>query len=102
VLRDRWCDIVVLNMHALSDDSNDTVYEELEQSFYHSPKYYVKGLLGDFDKKLGREYIFKPTTGNGTLAKNTNDNGIGDANFVHKKVLLFRLITYGIYKWEMA
>jgi len=47
VLRGRWCDINVRNVHALSDDSNDTIYEELEQVFYHSPKYYMKSLLGD-------------------------------------------------------
>jgi hypothetical protein len=42
VLRGRWCDIIVLNVRALSDDSNDTIYEELEQVFYHSPKYYME------------------------------------------------------------
>jgi len=28
VLRDRWCDTFVLNVHALSDDSNDSICEE--------------------------------------------------------------------------
>ena len=35
VLRCRWCNIIVLNVHALSeeksDDSKDSFYEELEQ-----------------------------------------------------------------------
>jgi hypothetical protein len=72
-------------VHTLSDVSNDTVYEELEQVFYHSPKYYMKSMLGDYNTKLGREYIFKPTTGNGSLPKNINNNDFRDANFVHKK-----------------
>ena len=35
MLRGRCCDAVVLNVHALSDDSNDTICEELKQVFYH-------------------------------------------------------------------
>jgi hypothetical protein len=32
-------------------------------------------LLGDFNAKVGREDIFKPTTGNESLHKISNDNG---------------------------
>ena len=39
VLRVRWCNIVVLNVHAPSEDksdvSKDSFYEELEQVFDH-------------------------------------------------------------------
>ena len=39
VLRGRWSNIIVLNVHALSedksDDSKDSVYEELDQVFDH-------------------------------------------------------------------
>jgi len=38
VLRGRWCNIIVLNVHAPSeekrDDSNDSSFEELEQVFF--------------------------------------------------------------------
>jgi hypothetical protein len=41
VLRGRWCNIIVLNVHAPSekesDDSNDKVYKELEQVFDNFP-----------------------------------------------------------------
>jgi hypothetical protein len=30
-----------------------TVYEELQQVFNHFPKYHMKILLGDFNKKIG-------------------------------------------------
>jgi len=53
VLRGRWCNIIVLNVNALSDGSNDSIYEELEQIFYHCPKYYMKSLIGDFNKNWG-------------------------------------------------
>jgi exonuclease III len=44
VLRGRWCNIVVLNVHApteeKSNDSKDSFYEELEHVFDHFPKYH--------------------------------------------------------------
>jgi len=36
----------------------------------------MKILLGDFDVKLGREDIFKLTTGNETLNEESNGNGV--------------------------
>jgi hypothetical protein len=47
-----------------SDELKDSFCEALEQGFYHFPKYYIKILLGDFNAKVGRENIFKPTIGN--------------------------------------
>jgi len=58
------------------DDSKDSFYKELEQVFYHFPKYHVKILLGDFNAKVGREVIFKPTIGNVGLHQDSNDNGV--------------------------
>jgi endonuclease/exonuclease/phosphatase family metal-dependent hydrolase len=62
MLRGHWCNIVVLNMHApteeKSDKSKDSCYEELEHIFDHFPKYHMKILLGDFNIKVGeREYF---------------------------------------------
>jgi hypothetical protein len=41
ILRGCWCNIIVLNVHALSeeksDDSRDCFYGELEQVFEHFP-----------------------------------------------------------------
>jgi len=63
VLRGRWCNIIVLNVHApsreKSDDSKDSFYEKLEQVFYLLPKYLLKILLRDFYFKVGRENIFQ-------------------------------------------
>jgi exonuclease III len=46
-----------------SDDTKDSLYEELEQVFDHFTKYHVEILLGDFNAKLGRGDIFKPKLG---------------------------------------
>jgi hypothetical protein len=44
-------------------------------------------LLGDFNAKVGRENIFKPTIGNESLYEINNDNGVGVVNFATSKNL---------------
>ena len=39
-----------------SEELKDSFYEELEQVFYHFPKYHMKILLGDFNAKVGRVF----------------------------------------------
>jgi exonuclease III len=72
------CKTIVLNAHEpaeeKSDDTKDSFYEELEQFFNNFPKCYTKIMLGDFNAKLGREDIFKPTTGNDILLRDCNDS----------------------------
>jgi hypothetical protein len=45
VLRGRWCNIIVLNVHAPNEEesgcSKDSFYEELEQVFDHFPTYEI-------------------------------------------------------------
>jgi len=90
VLRGRWCNI----MHALSeeksDESKDSFYEELEQVFDHFPKHRMKMLLGDFNTKVGRENIFKPTIGQESLHQDSNNNGVRLVNFATSKNLVVK------------
>ena len=85
-------------MHVLSeeksDDSKDSFYEELEQVFYHFPKYHMKILLGDFNAKDGRENIFKPTPGNESLPKDSNDNGVRIVNFTTLKTQVVKSMMF--------
>jgi hypothetical protein len=89
ILRGRWCHIIVLNVHAptedKTDDVNDIFYEELESVFDKFPKYHKKILLGDFNAKVGREDIFTPTIGNERLHEIINDNGVRLVTFVTSK-----------------
>jgi hypothetical protein len=55
----------------------DSFYEEMEHIFHKFPKYHMKILLGGLNAKVGREDIFKPTIGNESLHKISNDNGVG-------------------------
>ena len=76
MLRVRWCNIIVANVHAPSEEKRDeakvSFYEELDQVFDHFPKYHMKMLLADFNAKVGRENIFKPTIGQVSLHQGSN------------------------------
>jgi hypothetical protein len=80
ILRHRPCHIIVLNVHAPTEDKTDDVkdnfYEELEHSFDKFPKYHIKMLLGDFNVKVGREDFFKLAIGNESSHEISNDTGV--------------------------
>jgi endonuclease/exonuclease/phosphatase family metal-dependent hydrolase len=88
VLRGHWCNIIVLNVHApteeKSDDSKDSFY------FDHFPKNHMKILLGDFNAKFWREDTFKLTIGNESLHEDSNDNGVRVVNFATSKNLVVK------------
>jgi phage pi2 protein 07 len=87
ILRGRWCHIILLNVHAPTEDKTvdvkDSFYEELERVFDKFPKYHIKILLGYFNAKLSKEAIFKPTIGN----EISNDNGVRIVHFATSKNL---------------
>jgi hypothetical protein len=89
-----WCDIIVLNVHAPTEDKTNDVkdrfYEELEHVFDKFPKYHMKIMLGHFNDKVGREDIFKPTIGNESLCEISNDNGVRVVIFVTSKNLIVK------------
>ena len=43
--------------------------------------YHIKIFGGDFNAKVGRENILKPTTGIESLHQDNNDNGVRIVNF---------------------
>jgi hypothetical protein len=61
ILRGLWCNIFVLNVDVPTGDKvndvKDSFYEELEHVFDKFPNYHMNILLGDFDPKIGSEYI---------------------------------------------
>ncbi|PNF19560.1 hypothetical protein B7P43_G18019, partial [Cryptotermes secundus] len=87
-LKGRWCDVIVMNVHAPTEDTIDDLknrfYEELEHVFDKFPKSPIKNLL-DFNAKVGREDIFKPAIGNESLHEISNDNGVRVVNFATSK-----------------
>jgi hypothetical protein len=57
ILRGRCCQVIVLNVHAptedKTDDIKDSFNEEEERVFDKFPKYHTKIMLGDFNAKVG-------------------------------------------------
>jgi hypothetical protein len=68
----------------------DSFYKELERVFDKFLKFSMKILLGDFNVKVGKEDIFKPTTGNESLHNISNDNGVKVVNFATSKNLTIK------------
>jgi hypothetical protein len=67
-------------------DMKDSLYEELKRIFDKFPKFpkqHMKILLGDFNAKVDRKYIFKPTVGNENLHEIGNDNGLKQQTLPH-------------------
>jgi hypothetical protein len=50
----------------------------------------MKILLGDFNAKVGRENIFKPTNGNESLHLDSNNNDVRIVNFATSKNLVVK------------
>jgi hypothetical protein len=71
------------------DGYKDSYYEELKHLFYH-----MKILLGDFNEKVGRENIFKPTTWNASLHQGSIDNCVRTLNFATSKSLVLKGTIY--------
>jgi hypothetical protein len=46
--------------------------------------------LRDFNVKLGREDIFKPTIGNDSLHRDNNDSGVRIVDFAKSKILVVK------------
>jgi hypothetical protein len=94
ILGGHWCNIIVLNMHAPCEDKGkvvkDSFYEDLGCVFDQFPTYDMNILLGDFNVKLGRKNIFKPTIRKESLHEISNDNGVIVVNFATSKHLVVK------------
>jgi hypothetical protein len=89
LLRDHWCNIIVLNVHDPCEDrSNDvkvSFYEEIGHILDQFSRYNMRILLGYFNVKVGREDIFKPTIGNESPHEISDDNGVRAVNCATSK-----------------
>ena len=62
---------------------------QLHHTLYLSWQYLTQTvLLGDFNAKVGRENIFKPTIGNESLHQDSNVNGATIIKFASSKNLV--------------
>jgi hypothetical protein len=80
ILRESWCHIIVLKIHAKTEvrtvDMKDSISEEFVFIFNKCSKFHMKMLLGNFNAKESREDAVKLTIGNENLPKISKDNGV--------------------------
>jgi hypothetical protein len=110
ILRGCWCDIIILNIHAPTEDKvdymKDIFYKELERVFDKFPKYHMKMLL-HFSANLRRVDIFKARVGNESLHEINKGDGGRVVNFATSKYLIVKstiLPHHNIHKfiWTSA
>jgi hypothetical protein len=56
--------------------------------------YHMKILLGNFNAKVERESVFKPTIGNESLHQDCNDNDVRIVNFARSKNLVVKSMKF--------
>jgi hypothetical protein len=56
-------------------------------------------LLGDFNGKVGRKDIFKPTIGNKNLHEISNDDGVRAVNFAASRNAMFPHLNIHKFTW---
>jgi hypothetical protein len=98
-LKGHWCDIIVLNVHASTEDKDvitDSFYEEIEQIFDQFPRYHMKIMFGDFNAKVGREDILKSIFGNESLYEASNDNGVSNTTTFINTLGLLLMVSHVI------
>jgi endonuclease/exonuclease/phosphatase family metal-dependent hydrolase len=100
-----------LNVHVPTedkiDDIKDRFYKKLEHVFDILLKCHINILLGDFNAKVGREEIFKPTIESESLHGISNDNGVRVVHFATSRNLAIKSTMFphrNIHKfmWSFA
>jgi hypothetical protein len=74
-------------VRALTEDKSYDLMDSSYEEFDKLHKYRMKTLLRDFNAKVGREDIFKPTTWNERLREISSDNAVRLVNFATPKNL---------------
>ncbi|XP_026827597.1 craniofacial development protein 2-like [Ooceraea biroi] len=94
VVQGRWYKIAIINAYAPTEDKEDEIkdgfYDELEHIIDQLPSDYMKIVLGDFNAKIGKEEIFKPTIGLESLHDGSNENGNRVINFATGRNMIIK------------
>jgi len=77
-----------------TEDIKEEFYSLLEQNITQIARLNIKIILGDFNAKVGKEGMYKPTIGNESLHNETNNNGIKMIQFAISVGLNVRSTTF--------
>jgi len=97
-LKAKWFSCTLINVHAPTNEKMEDIKEEfynlLEQNINQTANSDIKIILRDFNAKVGKEDVYKPTNGNESLHNETNNNGIKMIQFAVSKVFNVRSTTF--------
>jgi len=97
-LKAKWFSCTPINAHAPTNEKTEEIKEEFYSLLQHNTNQLarsdIKIILGDFNAKVGKESIYKPTTGNESLHNETNNNGIKMIQFAISKRLNVRSTAF--------
>ena len=72
----KWFSCTLINVHAPTNEKTEEIKEEfyylLEQNINQIGRSDIEIILGDFNVKVSKERIYKPTIGNASLNNETN------------------------------
>lgn len=78
-IKGRFKNYSLINVHAPHNErpepDKDEYYEALTNAYDECPAHDVKIVLGDFNAKVGKEEVYRPTIGKYSLHDTTNENG---------------------------
>ncbi|XP_075979935.1 uncharacterized protein LOC142979060 [Anticarsia gemmatalis] len=104
-IKTQFYNISIVNAYAptelTDEDTKDEFYDHLESVYDQLPSFDAKILLGDFNAKVGREDVFKPTIGMFSKHSQSNDNGVRLISFATSKAMVIKSTMYrnkDIYK----
>ncbi|VVC27358.1 Endonuclease/exonuclease/phosphatase, partial [Cinara cedri] len=83
--------LILINGYAPTEDKQqdekEAFYEDLNTIFESIAKSQLKIILGDFNAKIGKEEMYRPTIGKESLHTHSNGNGNRLINFAISKGL---------------
>ena len=97
-LKTKWFSCALINVHAPTNKKPEEIKEDfynlLEHSINRIANSDVKIILGDFNAKVGKENMYKPTIVNESLHNETNNSDIKMVQFAVSKGLNVRRSTF--------
>jgi len=97
-LKGRFKNYSLINVHAPHNESTeadkDDYYEALATAYDELPAHDIKIVVGDFNAKVGKEEVFRPTIGRYSLHDNTNENGQRMIFFAAERNLVVKSTFY--------
>jgi hypothetical protein len=81
--------LIIINCYSSTEDKNEEIknefYDSLDMLYNSLPADKPKIVIRDFNAKIGKEMIYKPTIGSESLYVESNDNGYKLISFAAAK-----------------